>query len=207
MLVEMTDQTLPDFDDLPARLRRRRKAIGMTLVQVGEACGLSAGFISQIERGIASPSLSSLAAVASALGVGTDHFVRTHRAAGPFAPEAGRMAEAVGKHAVTYERVSRNLRGGRINAVVMNIPPGHQSRQMRHDGEELVFVLQGEVLSTIDGERRVLQAQDSAHFDSGSRHNLENVSDVLAKVLWIGTLDIFGADGARVPKRRPRKAS
>ncbi len=178
----------------------------MTLVEVGKACGLSAGFISQIERGIASPSLSSLAAVASALGVGTDHFVQTHRAAGPFAPQAERRADTVGKYAVTYERISRSLPGGRINAVVMNMPPGHQSRRMRHDGEELVFVLEGEVLAAIDGEQRVLRAQDSAHFNSDSTHNLKNVSNAPAKVLWIGTLQIFGMDGARAPKRRPRKA-
>ena len=52
---------------LGCRLRDRRKALGLTLAQVADAAGLTAGFISQIERDLATPSLTSLTNVARVL--------------------------------------------------------------------------------------------------------------------------------------------
>ena len=60
---------VPDMVDptLGQRLRGRRKEIGKTLQQVASESGLTVGFISQIERGISTPSLASLYNVAKAL--------------------------------------------------------------------------------------------------------------------------------------------
>ena len=67
--------------DMPAAatigqmLRARRKDIGKTMKQVAREAGLTEGFISQIERGISTPSLISLYNVANALGTSVDTFL------------------------------------------------------------------------------------------------------------------------------------
>jgi transcriptional regulator with XRE-family HTH domain len=59
-------------ETLGQKIRRRRRAIDMTLQQVSERVGLSIGFLSQIERGASTPSLASLCNIADALGVSVD---------------------------------------------------------------------------------------------------------------------------------------
>ncbi|TIC81930.1 helix-turn-helix domain-containing protein [Nocardioides sp. GY 10127] len=64
--------SLPVEDDagrLGERLRALRRARGMTLVQLAELAGLSHPFLSQLERGLARPSMASLERISRALGL------------------------------------------------------------------------------------------------------------------------------------------
>ena len=63
-------------ETLGQKIRKRRRAIDMTLQQVSERVGLSIGFLSQIERGMSAPSLASLCNIAEALGASVDAFVK-----------------------------------------------------------------------------------------------------------------------------------
>ena len=58
----------PQADRLGRRIRRLRRARGRTLVELAEAAGLSHPFLSQLERGLARPSMASLERIARALG-------------------------------------------------------------------------------------------------------------------------------------------
>ena len=63
----------PSEPDLPRRIGREirglRKARGVTLAAMAEASGLSVGYLSLIERDLATPSIKALHAVSRALGV------------------------------------------------------------------------------------------------------------------------------------------
>ena len=72
---EVSENFLDAGDSLGARLRARRKALGKTMQQVADEASLTIGFISQIERGISTPSLASLYNVAKALDASVDMFV------------------------------------------------------------------------------------------------------------------------------------
>ena len=69
------EQSTPIDPSLGQRLRDRRKELGKTQQQVAEEASLTVGFISQIERGISTPSLASLYNVAKALESTVDQFV------------------------------------------------------------------------------------------------------------------------------------
>ncbi len=58
----------PQAERIGARIRRLRHARGLTLVQVAESAELSHPFLSQLERGLARPSIGSLEKIARALG-------------------------------------------------------------------------------------------------------------------------------------------
>ena len=176
------------------RLRERRRELGLTLKAVADAAGLSVGFISQIERGIAVPSLSSLVSVSRVLDVNVGDFltsqpqpdenqVRTR--------QANRPVFAVSESSVTYERVSSSFPGHILRSVIMNEPPGHRSEPIAHEGEEMMFVLDGTITIEIDGERTILGTGDSVHFPSTRVHSSWNHSDKPATILWTGTMDVF----------------
>ena len=62
------------MQQLGKRLRDLRHEQGLTLAQLGRQVGLSASYLSQIERGITMPSLSKLTTIAKTLDVGVGHF-------------------------------------------------------------------------------------------------------------------------------------
>ena len=67
--------TLINYQEIGARIRRQREHIGMTQEQLGEACDLSASFVGHIERGSRKLSVESLYKLASVLDVSIDYLL------------------------------------------------------------------------------------------------------------------------------------
>ena len=187
-------------DPLGTRLRDRRQLLGMTLKDVADQAGLSVGFISQIERGITVPSLSSLVAVCQVLKSEVGDFLTQPRGDNPVTRHDERHAYALGANAVTYERLSAAFPGNVLRSIIVHEPSGHRMEPMTHAGEEMFYVLDGAVTVEVDGKRTVLEAGDSVHFPSTLMHSAWNHTPTPATLLWVGTMDLFG-DGT--PRFRP----
>lgn len=186
--------TTADLAGAPAlgqKIRRRRRAIDKTLRQVAEQVGLSISFLSQIERGVATPSLSSLCNIAEALDTTIDTFVKPPRHSGVVTRQGEREMFSLGDVKRTYELMGRGFPGAKLNACLVHRPPGHVSETMHNAGEEFVYVLEGAVLYEIDGERYVLKPGDSIHFRSDQPHRSATMGDAPAVELWVGTLPLF----------------
>ncbi len=175
-------------------LRQRRRALGLTLKEVAEGAGLSVGFISQIERGITAPSLSSLVSVARVLDTEVSEFLSQPTGDLPITRHDQRPVYAVSPHSLTYERLSSTFPGNVLRSVIIHEPPGHRSEPISHEGEEMFYVLEGTVTIEVDGERTVLDVGDSLHFPSTKTHSSWNHADRPATILWVGTMDVFGDD-------------
>jgi transcriptional regulator with XRE-family HTH domain len=189
---------------LAKRLRERRRELGLTLKAVADAAGLSVGFISQIERGIAIPSLSSLVSVSRVLKVNVGDFLTQPRVDVPTTRQAERPVYAISENSVTYERISSSFPGNILRSVIIHEPPGHRGEPISHEGEEMIFVLEGTISVEIDGETSVLKTGDSVHFLSARVHSTWNHSDQPATVLWAGTMDVFCEDPVE-PLHNPNK--
>lgn len=182
-----------ESEELGGRLRARRKAIGKTMQQVADEAGLTIGFISQIERGLSTPSLASLYNVAQALDATVDMFVskapaRTHS----LVSHAGqRQTYTVGGTERFYEFLERGFPDARLNACLSHVPPGHQSEMMSHEGEEFVYLVAGKMNYEVDGTSYILAAGDTLHFDSRRPHRGNNIGTDTAVELWVGTMQLF----------------
>lgn len=177
---------------LGVRLRERRRQLGLTLKEVAVGAGLSVGFISQIERGITAPSLSSLVSVARVLNMDVGAVLSQPRAEGGITRHDERPVYAVSPGSLTYERISASFPGNVLRSVLIHEPPGHRSEPIAHEGEEMFYVLDGAVTIEVAGERNVLEAGDSLHFPSTRIHSSWNHTDRPSTILWIGTMDVFG---------------
>jgi transcriptional regulator with XRE-family HTH domain len=177
------------------RLRQRRKALKMTLQEVADEAGFSVGFISQIERGITIPSLTSLIAVCRTLKVEAGSFLNPPTVATPFTRRELRPVYGLGgEGAISYERLSASFPGNVLRSTIIHEPPGHRSEPMSHEGEEIFFILQGALTLEIDGEPMVLEAGDSAHFPSVRTHTMWNHTREPTTILHTCTMDVFGDD-------------
>ncbi len=158
---------------------------------VANAAGLSVGFISQIERGLSAPSLASLAGITEILEMPRGSFL-VQPDAGDMTRSKGREVYSVPGAAASYERVSSTFTGSQLHSVVLHEPPGHRSEPISHKGEEMFFILEGEITVEIEGDKEVLRKGDTIHFDSTRVHSTWNHGIVTASILWCGTMDVFG---------------
>ncbi|BCH27510.1 helix-turn-helix domain-containing protein [Mesorhizobium sp. L-8-3] len=187
-------------DPLGTRLRDRRQALGLTLKDVADAAGLSVGFISQIERGITIPSLTSLISVCRVLKSEVSDFLSQPRGDQPVTRHDQRPIYAVGGNAISYERLSASFPGNVLRSVLIHEPPGFRSEPMSHEGEEIYYILEGALTVEIDGEPNILETGDSIHFPSIRTHVTWNHTDRNTTILHTCTMDVFG-DGT--PTGRP----
>ena len=187
-------QVPEDGKVLGARIRARRKVLGKTMQQVADEAGLTIGFISQIERGLSTPSLSSLYNVAKALEASVamfvvqpparQHSVVTHAGKRP-------LFEAGSGNTRFYEFLERGFPEAKLNACLTHVLPGHASEMMSHEGEDFIYLVAGHMLYEVDGVSYELSAGDTLHFDSHKPHRRTNIGAETAIELWVGTMQLF----------------
>jgi transcriptional regulator with XRE-family HTH domain len=186
------------------RLRARRRELGLTLKEVADGAGLSVGFISQIERGITTPSLSSLASVSRVLKVHLSEFLtQPAKTASPATRHGQRPHFAIGGNSLVYERLSASFPGNVLRTLIIHEPPGHRSEPISHDGEEIFYVLEGEITVEVGHETHRLEAGDSIHFPSKLVHSSWNHTDRASTILHTCTMDVFGDDAADAAPEAP----
>ena len=166
---------------LGERVRQLRTARGLTLKQFGAATGLSHGFLSQLERNLARPSMSTLNDIAGALGVSPGTLLsQTSNST----PRHTRRAEAslVYNNGVTMRALT-----GRNSLMKVTESAGSFGRMERsgHPGEEVVYVIEGQLEIEVAGETFLLGAGDVLNFDSSVAHAYQAVGDAPPRVLVI----------------------
>ncbi len=177
-------------------IRKRRKQLQMTLQALGDASGVSVGYLSQVERDNATPTLGTLAQIADALGVGLEYFIATPKPADGLTRAGQRPRFALPNSALGYETLVVGFPGAELSSYLLTVPPGYVSETVRHEGEELVFVLEGEIDQIIDGQVFRLGPGDSLHYTGQTPHSWANPTDRTARILWTGTLEVLARIGA-----------
>ena len=82
----------------------------------------------------------------------------------------------------------------------MHEPPGHRVEPISHRGEEMFYIIDGEITVEIEGDAEILRKGDSIHFDSRRVHSTWNHTTQTASILWCGTMDVFGDAPAPIHK-------
>lgn len=168
-------------------IRALRLERNLTLTAVAQAAGVSASLISQVERGLATPSISALRRLAGALGVPIAAlFLGNQEASDGESDQSGRRLvvrrhERKGLHVprsrVVYELLTPDL-NRRIEFIWIEYQPGSVTHPepMSHPGEENAVCLEGSVVVIVEGQEFKLTKGDSISFDSGRAHQVENRS-------------------------------
>ncbi|WP_456621695.1 helix-turn-helix domain-containing protein [Bradyrhizobium sp. P5_C12] len=182
------------------RIRDLRRVRQLSLETVAERTSLSIGFLSQIERGLSSPSLRVLATLSDVLGVGMAALF----GASPSADGASDQVVTRGlqrpelklwRSGISKQLLSAAGSDNRLNLFLVHIDPGGSAGDelYTHDGEEAGLVLEGEMMLTVDSETWSLKTGDSFRFASRRPHRFSNpADDVKAVVLWVNCVTAAG---------------
>ena len=177
---------------LGERLRLRRKELKLSMKEVAISSGLSIGFISQVERGLTSPSLTSLTAIANFLRSDVTNFLSQPKSKSSITRHQERDVYTINKNGLQYERLSDSFPGHTLNSVIIHEMPGHRTESISHEGEEFFFILVGAITIYIDDVVNILEAGDSLHFDSSRSHSAWNHTNKVTTVLHVCTMNVFG---------------
>lgn len=179
------------------QIRALRKAKRMSLQQLSDKCGLSVGLISQIERGLSSPSVKALRALVEALGV-TVGWLFQHEANSGF-ENGGVILRKEQRRRLSFNDgdVTKELLTTRhdseLELLVVTVIPGGSSgpSSYTHEGDEGGVVLEGELRLWVEGVMYHLREGDSFGFASTRPHRFENPGSEVATVLWAITPPTF----------------
>ncbi|MGL3210253.1 cupin domain-containing protein [Bradyrhizobium sp. BR 1433] len=181
------------------RIRDLRRSKEMSLEVVAARTDLSIGFISQIERGLSSPSLRVVATLADVLGVGIAALFgatpRDDGAGGIVTREVQRAELKLWRTGISKQLLSPAGSESRLNLFLVHLEPGGNTGDefYTHDGEEAGLVLQGEMTLTVDTETWTLKQGDSFRFASRRPHRFSNPArDAKAVVLWVNCVTAAG---------------
>jgi transcriptional regulator with XRE-family HTH domain len=159
---------------LGAHIKTRRTELGLSLRDVAAATGLSATFISNLERGLANPTLDSLRKVSTALKTPILYMAEPVPEASPVVRHAQRRSITLSNGHIRYEVLTPTLNRkmvlfrARITAADGNIVVG----PLAEPTEECLVVLTGRVSICISGQTYELEAGDSIYFEG---RNLESI--------------------------------
>jgi transcriptional regulator with XRE-family HTH domain len=178
-------------------LRTLRHLRGLTIEQVASATGLTKGFISQLERDMATPSLSSLARICDALGVRLGDVFQPPAAADV---RLNRKAERtpVEWNASHYLLTPPSER--RLQAIESHLAPGESAGDELYSfpGDvELVYVLKGSLELQVHDETFLLHAGDALTYPLREPHSWRNPSSAKpAHVLWVAAPNPYAPETA-----------
>jgi transcriptional regulator with XRE-family HTH domain len=177
------------------RLRDIRAKKGLSVSELASRSSVSAGMISQIERGISSPSVKTLERLRTALDISlTDLFV-DEDAPSDELPAIGREVSFVRRResrpqfAVQATGLRKELLTPEgqhdLQFMLIHFDPGASSSDvLMGAGEKAGMVLSGEVELMVGGHVERIREGDSFQFDSTLAHRVRNLSAEISTVVW-----------------------
>lgn len=179
------------------KLKMARKAHRMLMKDLAERVGCSESFISKLENDRVTPSLPMLHKIAKELGLSIGQIISESNPEGDFVSRKGTRPilglDAIGREGGNGIRLEGlALNGELLYGSIHIIEPGGSSGGfIQHVGEEVAYVLEGEVEITIGSRTWAMSVGDSAFFPSELPHAYCNKGTVVARILWVNTPSTF----------------
>ncbi|EPZ45588.1 cupin domain-containing protein [Alicyclobacillus acidoterrestris] len=180
------------MEGLFKRIRMLRQENQMTLQELSEKSGLSISFLSQVERGNSSLTITSLQRIAEAFGIPISSLFETVENKNFIVKVDDQKPFKIEGTSMTYIRLAGNFAGRNLEPMIVELEPNQSIlTKYAHPGEEFYYVLEGKILLQVDDKDYVLGVGDALHFPSSIQHSMENLLDTTSRVLCVLQPAIF----------------
>ena len=180
-----------------AKIKGLRETKNLSIDVIAERSGLTVEQIESIENDVNLPSLGPLIKIARALGVRLGTFMDDNDALGPIVCRAedrekdssisfSNGATAARKH-MEYHPLAQQKAGRHMEPFVIDINPEENPnfQLSDHEGEEFIYVMEGEVEIVYGKETYTLKEGDSIFYDSIVKHHVHGAPGKSAKILAV----------------------
>jgi transcriptional regulator with XRE-family HTH domain len=174
---------------LSEKVRVVRKQKGLTLQELADKTGLSSSLLSQIERGLVDPTVSTFWKICAALNIPFSSFFEGNKETTFVVRKDQRRVVELSNSKVRYHELTPHNHSGNMEFILVEIQPGEitEMELVSHTGEECGFVLQGSLKVCLGDEEIILNEGDSISFQSMVPHRYINPGNEISLSIWAMT--------------------
>jgi len=176
------------------KIKAFREQKGLSLKELADLTGFSTALLSQMENHLVSPSLGTIIKLARAFGVKVGDFLGETEGE-PFTivrkderKKVSRFASKDGvKYGYSYESLGFEKKDRHMEPFIVTLEPAtvKTSKTSVHEGEEFIFVLEGEMEVILGDHTDILYPGDSIYYDSTIPHRVQCHQDKVTRILAV----------------------
>ena len=174
--------------EIGSKLKRLRIKNNLTQEELADRCELFKGFISQVERDLASPSISTLSDLLQCLGTDLKDFFNDAADTDVVFTKGDVFVKENKEDLNIVNWIVPNSQKHDMEPIIITLLPGGTSYvDDPHDGEEFGFVLSGSITLHLGNEKFRVKKQESFYYKANQSHYIRNNGKTNASVLWVST--------------------
>jgi transcriptional regulator with XRE-family HTH domain len=187
------EEEIPMSLSVGARVKAVREQKALSLQDVAQRTGFSESNIAQIEAGEILPPLGDLVKLARALEMKMGYLL-VQGESRPYTvvhkknrkPISRFGSQKTIRYGYSYESLAPEKQDRNMEPFLVSLEPTRQEEApSTHDGEEFIFVLEGEIEILLGDNREVLQPEDSIYYDSSLPHRVRALGEQNARIVAV----------------------
>jgi transcriptional regulator with XRE-family HTH domain len=181
--------------EISGRIRSLRLQQRLSMDALAKKAGFTKSYVSQIENQKREPTIGTLVTIAHALGVNVFSLIGGEKL--PEEEEALAIVRAKDRRTVniptaaagtTYESINYKKKDRQMDAFILTPASQFSEKPMAHEGQELLFVLEGKEEIVYNGRSYFLEQGDCCYFDSSAPHYGRSAGETPSKILVVFTM-------------------
>jgi quercetin dioxygenase-like cupin family protein len=179
-------------ESLGDRIRKAREIHGLTILELSDRTGIDADILKRVEGNKMIPPLGDLVKLGKALETGMSYLISPGTDKPVTVLRADQRKEAsrhLGKrgerYGYFYESLAPEKANRSMEPFIVTLTPSEEVQPSTHDGQEFLFVLQGQMMVQVGGQKEYLEPGDAVYYDSTKPHFVKCVGGREAKILAV----------------------
>ena len=168
-----------------AHVRQLREARGWSKEELAGKTGQTPDFVSQVEANKLSPPVSFIVSMARAMQVDPGTFLKREEQTA--LQDRRQQAYFRRTREYSYTNMTPDAENSHLRGFMVTIEArqAHKPVAYKHEGEEFIFVLEGELEFTLAEKVRQIKPGESIHFNSDVPHKLRNLTNQPTRCLVV----------------------
>jgi transcriptional regulator with XRE-family HTH domain len=173
--------------DLGKKIKDLRESRGYSIREFAKLCDLSPSLVSQVERNVSSPSISSLVKMANVLHIPVGHFFEEKEKGKHIVRKDERRKLIYPDHTTAYEFATPPELDGELRVLIVTLKAKEYTSKQKvsHQDKEVCFIKKGQITVEFENTCFVLEEGDTMTFNSQNPHRFYNALESEAQFLLV----------------------
>src|SRR5512137_159786 len=183
---------LKQKESLGDRIRKAREIHSLTLQELSDRTGIDAGVLKRVEGNKMIPPLGDLVKLGKALETGMSYLISpgidkpmTVLRADQRKETSRHLGKRAERYGYFYESLAPEKANRSMEPFIVTLTPSEEVQPSTHDGQEFLFVLQGQMMVQVSGQKEYLEPGDAVYYDSTKPHFVKCVGGRETKILAV----------------------
>lgn len=178
--------------EIGEKIKQLRIKNGLTQEELGDRCELTKGYISQLERDLTSPSISTLISILESLGTNIKDFFNENIEEKIVFIKEDIFSKELKDQGCEIHWLISNSQKNLMEPILLQLEGGGSTNTHDpHDGEEFGYVLSGNINLIIGDKKYKVKKGESFYFKPNFIHYITNTTTKTSSLIWICTPPTF----------------